>query len=95
MTVRNVTDISYVHPRVRQQDAVDMLKALLEKADAGELVGALVIYVDNKGDWHHKRDMFNCDMPTLLGYLEVIKMNLAHRFLTGETLTPDQADPLA
>lgn len=85
----NVRSIGDIHPRVRSQSTVDLLDAMRERADAGELVGVLVLSINAKGVWRHDRDAFVSDFPTLLGYLEMLKINLTHRFLTGESLTPD------
>ena len=90
-----VHDITYVHPRARQETTVAMLDMLRARADTGEMVGALVVWIDSKGIWHHDRDSFVMDHPGMIGYLEICKQNLVHRYLTGVTLTPDDPNHLS
>lgn len=78
-----VEDISHVNKRERQPSVVEMLERLAQKADEGELVGVLVIHVDRKGVWHHDRDLFAADTPTLLGYLFMILQKLTRHYLDG------------
>lgn len=82
-------DISHIHRRHRSQTAVDLLDKLRNKADSGELVGVIALSVDKYGTWRHDRDMFNSDVPAMIGYLEMLKTNLVHKYLTGSPLTQD------
>ena len=81
MAVKDVTDISYNHRRIRQDSVVSLLDALRDKASTGELVGLLTIYVDKDGVWHHARDLFNSDSPALFGYIDIVKHGLVEDYL--------------
>ena len=76
-------DISYVNKRCRQESVYDLLNDMRHMADTGELVGCVIMYVDNEGQIHHKRDMFAADTPALLGYLSLLQQNLGRQYLDG------------
>ena len=74
----------------RQQDVVNLLTDLTRRADAGEIVGVLVVYIDSNGIWRHNRNMENSDTPTSIGYLELVKQRFGREYLDGcHDDTPD------
>ena len=76
-------DISYVNKRVRQQSVVDLLQEWRDRADRGEVVGVALLALDSNGVWRDARDLFSSDMPTLLGYLGLMKHRMEAQYLDG------------
>ena len=76
----NITlvDIGERHRRGRQPSLIADLQAALAKAESGEMVGMLILHVNNKGVWQYDRNTFHSDTPTLIGYLQLV----AHRLIT-------------
>ncbi len=78
-----VGDISSANKRARQPSLVDMLEGIRVRADAGEIVGAVVIYIDSDGVWNHKRDLFGIDTPTMLGFMQLVELKIGQHYLDG------------
>lgn len=78
-----VGDISSANKRARQPSLVDMLEGIRARADDGEIVGAVVVYIDKEGVWNHKRDLFYVDTPTMLGYLQLVELRIGQNYLDG------------
>lgn len=79
--LKPIESIDYVNPRARQQSLVDMLTELRDAADSGEVVGMLCLWIDKDGTWHHKRDMFQQDIPAIIGYCELTKHKMVNDYL--------------
>ena len=83
MTDLKPVDISHVNKRARQQTVVDTLRDMADRADRGDIVGIVVMYVDEDSNWNHHRDIFSSDVPTMLGYLWLLLQNLGRKYLNG------------
>lgn len=85
-----VHDVSHIHKLAPSQGTVDVLRYLLEKAEAGECISAHIIWQDNKDVWRQTRDLYVSDIPKLIGLLHMQIVNLTAKVLTGESMTTEQ-----
>lgn len=80
MKNEKIRDISHIHKRARQQEIVDMFGRFRDEADKGDIVGAVVVYLDKNGVFHYERDTFIHDIPAYMGYMDLVKMRMIARF---------------
>lgn len=76
-----------------QPAVVRMLEELLESARRGEVTGVLAIWVDDHGHWHHQRDLDNSDTPNAIAHLDMFRLQLGYKYLTGEPLAEELVTP--